>query len=53
MGLPEGSRAFKKLARNKVKSVNLPKVNQFDFYDQQDPVSKSVESIVTFLKEVI
>lgn len=53
MDLPEGSRAFKKLARNKVKSVNLPKVNQFDFYDQKGPVSKSVESIASFLREVI
>lgn len=49
MALPAGSKAFKKIAGKMVQSVNLEKVTQFDFYDQKEPVNKSVESIDNYL----
>lgn len=51
MALPQGSKAFKTIAGDKVKSVNLEKVTQFDFYDKKDPINKSVNSIDSYLKE--
>jgi hypothetical protein len=32
-----------------VESVNLPEVTQFDFYDQAEPVEKSVNSVAEFM----
>ena len=51
MALPQGSAAFKEIAGNKVKSVNLEKVTQFDFYDKRDPINKSIESINAYFSE--
>lgn len=49
MALPQGSKAFKAVAGDKVQSVNLPDVTQFDFYDQAEPVEKSVKSVAEFM----
>lgn len=53
MALPQGSEAFKKIAGDKVESVNLEKVTQFDFYDQTAPVAKSVESIKSYFEKTL
>lgn len=49
IALPQGSKAFKAIAGEKVESVNLPGVTQFDFYDQAEPVEKSVNSVAGFM----
>jgi fermentation-respiration switch protein FrsA (DUF1100 family) len=49
MALPQGSTAFKAIAGDMVESVNLPEVTQFDFYDQAEPVEKSVNSVAEFM----
>lgn len=49
MALPQGSKAFKAIAGDKVESINLPKVSQFDFYDKAEPVEKSVNSVASFM----
>lgn len=51
MALPQGSKAFKAIAGDKVESVNLPKVTQFDFYDKPAPVATSVESVAKFFSK--
>jgi fermentation-respiration switch protein FrsA (DUF1100 family) len=51
IALPQGSKAFKAIAGNKVVSVNLPGVTQFEFYDQAEPVEKSVNSVADFMKK--
>lgn len=51
MALPQGSKAFKKIAGNKVESANIEKVTQFEFYDQKAPVNKSVDYITTFMNK--
>ncbi|TKG89646.1 alpha/beta hydrolase [Puteibacter caeruleilacunae] len=54
MALPQGSKAFKAIAGDKVESVNLPEVSQFDFYDKPEPVEKSVNSVAAFMtKELL
>jgi len=49
MALPMGSKEFKEIAGDNVKSVNLKGVSQFDFYDRPEPVTKSVDNIHSFL----
>ncbi|PXY02009.1 alpha/beta hydrolase [Marinifilum breve] len=49
IALPQGSKAFKAIAGDKVESVNLPGVTQFDFYDKPEPVEKSVNSVAAFM----
>ncbi|MCT4613762.1 MAG: alpha/beta hydrolase [Marinifilaceae bacterium] len=51
MALPQGSAAFKAIAGDKVESVNLPGVSQFDFYDQAEPVEKTVDSVSSFMEK--
>lgn len=53
MALPQGSEAFKAVAGDKVKSVNLPNVTQFDFYDKPEPVNKAVNSVAEFMKATL
>ena len=45
MALPQGAATYAKLAGNNVKKVWLDKVTQFDFYDQQGPVTKAVDNV--------
>ena len=49
MEIHQGSAAFKKEDGEKVKSVNIEKVTQFEFYDQKAPMNKAVSSISTYL----
>ena len=49
MALPQGSAGFKALSGDKVESVNLPNVTQFDFYDQPEAVATAVNSVATFM----
>lgn len=51
MALPQGSKTFKDIAKDKVETISLPKVTQFDFYDKAEPVSKSVDSVAKFMKK--
>lgn len=53
MALPQGSAAFKAIAGDNVVSVNLPETSQFDFYDQVEPVAKSVASVAEFMTETL
>lgn len=53
MALPQGSETFKAIAGDKVVSVNLPETSQFDFYDQVEPVAKSVASVAEFMTETL
>lgn len=53
MALPQGSEAFKAVAGDKVKSVNLSNVTQFDFYDKPEPVNKAVNSVAEFMKATL
>ena len=51
MALPQGSKAFKEKAGDKVKSFNIEKVTQFDFYDKEEPVSKAVKKTADYMRE--
>ncbi|CAM1340979.1 alpha/beta hydrolase [Tenacibaculum amylolyticum] len=51
MALPQGSKAFKAIAGDKVESVNLPNVTQFDFYDKEGPVAEAVSSVASYMNK--
>ena len=42
MALPQGAKAYSKIAGNKVKEVWLDKISQFDFYDKKDAVQAAI-----------
>ncbi|WP_143592083.1 alpha/beta hydrolase [Tenacibaculum holothuriorum] len=49
MALPQGSKEFKAIAGDKVESVNLPGVSQFDFYDKPEPVATAVDNVAAYM----
>lgn len=53
MALPQGSKEFKALAGDKVKSVNIPNATQFDFYDKTEPVTIAVNSVAEYMKQAL
>ena len=53
MALVQGSKAFKAVAGDKIKSVSIKDATQFDFYDKSDIVDTSVNSINSYLKETM
>ena len=49
--IPQGVKAFAERMGNKARIVWLDKVTQFDFYDRQDAVSRSVNLVSDHFKE--
>ena len=45
MALPQGAKAYEKLANGKIEKIWLDKVTQFDFYDKKEAVTTATDSV--------